>query len=119
MLPSCCKLLNVVRADSDLLASASSWSQPPTNNPPTCQCAPRPVKYVAIEIPKIIKVPAPAPPQMMMPPAPSQQTKQTIIPITIPLLTHVPAPAPAPMPAPAPSPPPSDGWSAQSNPWSN
>ncbi|XP_053210405.1 uncharacterized protein LOC128394162 [Panonychus citri] len=114
-------LSSLVEANSDLIVSASGWGQSMVpSSSPTCHCPPRPVKYVAIEIPKIIKVPAPAPPAMMMPPI-SSPPKQTIIPITIPLLTHVPASAPAPSPMVPPSslPPSSDTWSISSNPWSN
>jgi len=59
----------------------------------SCKCASRPIKYVAIEIPKIIKVTAPA----LLPPS---SHFQQIEPITWPFINRLAFPA-----SPQPSPP--------------
>ncbi|XP_015790488.1 anther-specific proline-rich protein APG-like [Tetranychus urticae] len=69
-----------------------------------CSCPPlKPIiKYIAVEVPKIVQVPSPAPAPM---PPPSQSKPRTKF-IAIQEI-HVPAPAPAPYPSPSPM----TGWS--------
>ncbi|XP_074597234.1 uncharacterized protein LOC141852214 [Brevipalpus obovatus] len=81
---------------SQLWTAGSGWNMPspapePAPAPLPCPpCPPAPIKYIAIEIPKIVRVPGPpppAPPALPAPPPPPSKKHQTIIPITIPLIT--------------------------------
>lgn len=89
---------------ANCLGGSSFTSHSSLDDGVSCKCAPRPVKYVAIEIPKIIKVTAPAP---NSPPTHYPQ----IIPITFPFVNQFSVPSYSPL-SHLPSLPPSSasGW---------